>query len=128
MGDSVKQGLGDKMSEMLRNKTNLRDLNEEELQDYIDWEDGRLQSISNQIVEYFPQIMIWHTMIVSLCVIRAPIDFAVSCALFALLMRIVMVFGYYCNKKMVYITASALEIFCNFCLLFIAMGYSQYGN
>jgi len=30
------------MTEMLRNKTNLRDLNEEELQDYIDWEDGRL--------------------------------------------------------------------------------------
>jgi hypothetical protein len=30
------------MSEMIRNKANLRDLNEEELQDYIDWEDGRL--------------------------------------------------------------------------------------
>ena len=96
------------------------------MEEYENWEKNRLQSISNQIVEYFPRIMIWHTMIVSMCVIRSPVDFAVSTALFALLMRIVMVFGYYCNKKAVYISASSLEIFCNFCLLFIAMGYSQY--
>lgn len=101
-------------------------MTEDEIEEYNKWEKKRLRSISNQIVEYFPQVMIWHTMIVSMCAIRAPTDFAVSCCLFSMLMRIVMVFGYYCNKKMVYCAASGLEIFCNFCLLFTAMGYSQY--
>lgn len=115
-----------KLSKFVKEKGKLEDLNEEEREAFKKWEQQRLQSISNQIVEFFPQVMIWHTMIVSICAIRSPVDFAVSCTLFAMLMRIVMVFGYYCNKKVVWIAASGLEIFCNFCLLFIAMGYSQY--
>lgn len=111
---------------MVKDKAKLEDMTEDELAAFEKWQEQRMQSISNQIVEYFPQIMIWHTMIVSMCAIRSPVDFAVSVTLFAMLMRIVMVFGYYCNKKIVYITASGVEIFCNFCLLFIAMGYSQY--
>jgi len=99
-------------------------MTEMEMHDYIRWETRRLRSISNQIVEYFPQVMIWHTMIVSMVAIRAPTDFSVSCCLFSLMMRIVMVFGYYCNKKSVWMAASSIEIFLNFCLLFIAMGYS----
>lgn len=70
--------------------------------------------------------MFFHTIIVGFCIIRSPTDFAVGTALFAMMMRIVMVFGFYCNKKIVYIAASGMEIFCNFNLLFIAMGYSQY--
>lgn len=111
---------------MAKDKFKLDDMDDEELKAYEKWDKSRLQSISNQIVEYFPQIMMWHTMIVSMCAIRSPVDFAVSCTLFAMLMRIVMVFGFYCNKKIVYIAASGLEIFCNFCLLFVTMGYSQY--
>jgi len=114
------------VSKALQKKLKLEHMTAEELERYEKWEKGRLQSISNQIVEYFPQIMIWHTIIVSLCAVRAPVDFAVSCTLFAMLMRIVMVFGYYCNKKMVYVAASGLEIFCNFCLILISLAYSQY--
>ena len=85
-----------------------------------------MTSITNYVVEYFPQVMIFHTIIVSMCALRSPTDFAVSCTLFAMLMRIVMVFGFYCNKKLVYVGASSVEVFCNFMLLFIAMGYEQY--
>ena len=70
--------------------------------------------------------MFFHVIITGFCIIRAPTDFAVGCSLFGMMMRIVMVFGYYCNKKIVYIAASGMEIFTNFCLLFIAMGYEQY--
>jgi len=80
-------------------------------------------SISNMIVEFFPSCMIFHTIIVSLCAVRAPTDYAISATLFAMLMRIAMVFGYYTNKKLIYISASAIEVFINFMLLFIAMGY-----
>mmetsp|Transcript_15664 Transcript_15664/g.24007 ORF Transcript_15664/g.24007 Transcript_15664/m.24007 type:complete len:91 (+) Transcript_15664:436-708(+) len=90
----------------------------------MEWETKRLQSISNYIVEYFPQVMIFHTIIVSMCALRAPTDFAVACTVFCMLLRILMAFGYYCNKKTVYVGASGLEVFCNFMLIFIAMGYS----
>jgi hypothetical protein len=77
------------------------------------------------IVEYFPGCMIFHTIIVSMVAVRAPTDFAVSVTLMAMLMRIVMVFGFYANKKSVYVAASSIEVFINFCLLFICMGYAQ---
>ena len=104
----------------------MRELSEEEYEAYVQWEDSRIQSISNQIVEYFPSCMMFHTIIVSMVAIRSPTDFAVSATLFALLCRIIMVFGFYCNKKLIYIAASGIEIFMNFILLFIAMGYSQH--
>ena len=100
-------------------------MNEEEEKAYEDWEDNRLQSISNHIVEYFPSAMIFHTIIVSMVAVRSPTDFAVSATLMAMLMRIVMVFGFYANKKLVYISASSLEVVINFILLFICMGYQQ---
>ena len=67
----------------------------------------------------------FHTIIVSMVAVRSPTDFAVSATLMAMLMRIVMVFGFYANKKLIYMSASALEVFINFCLLFICMGYKQ---
>ena len=101
----------------------MRAMTDEEVDEYVKWEDQRLKSISNIIVEYFPLCMLWHTMIVAMVCVRAPTDFAVSCVLFAMLMRILLVFGYYSNKKLIYIAASSLETFINFILLFIAMGY-----
>ena len=68
--------------------------------------------------------MLFHTMIVALCVIRSPTPFALSCTIFAMMMRILMIFGYYCNKKLVYITASSIEVFMNIMMLLIAMSYS----
>ena len=68
--------------------------------------------------------MIYHTIIVAMVTIRAPTDFATALTVFAMLMRILMVFGFYCNKKLIYIGASALEMFINFMLLLIALSYS----
>lgn len=68
--------------------------------------------------------MIFHTVIASMCAIRSPTDFATACVIFSMVLRIVIVFGYYCNKKIVFIGAGALEVFINFILLFIAMAYS----
>ena len=104
----------------------MREMTNEEIDAYVKWEKNRLKSISNQIVEYYPRCMLFHTIIVSMCALRSPTDFAVSCTLMAMLLRIVMVFGYYCNKRLVYIGAGALEVFINFLLLFITMGYSQF--
>ena len=61
-----------------------------------------------------------------MCAIRSPTDFATACTIFAMIMRIVIVFGYYCNKKIVFIGAGAIEVFINILLLFIAMSYSQH--
>ena len=68
--------------------------------------------------------MIFHTMIVSMCVLRSPTDFAVSCVLFAMIIRVIMVIGFYANKKIIYLGAGSIEVFINFMLLFICMGYS----
>ena len=103
-------------------------MTDEEMVAYLEWEDQRIQSISNQIVEFFPQVMMFHTLIVGITAIRAPTDFACSLTYFAMLLRIIMVFGYYANKKIIYVGASGLEIFINFILLFTAMGYNQYKN
>ena len=70
--------------------------------------------------------MIFHTIIVGIVAIRAPTDFACACTYFAMMMRLIMVFGFYANKKIIYTGASGMEIFLNFILLFTAMGYNQY--
>ena len=113
-----------KLAEKMNANPKLRSMTDAEMSSYMEWEDSRMKSISNQIVEYFPQVMIFHTMIVGITAIRAPTDFACSCTYFAMVLRIIMVFGYYANKKIIYMGASGMEIFINFILLFTAMGYS----
>ena len=95
----------------------------EEEEAFENWDIHRLKSISNIIVEYFPSVMIFHTLIVGMTAVRSPTDFAVSITLMAMLMRIVMVFGYYTDKKAIYIASSGVEMLINFFLLFICMGY-----
>lgn len=43
----------------------LREMEEEEEKEYISWQESRLQSISNHIVEYFPKVMFFHSVIVA---------------------------------------------------------------
>jgi hypothetical protein len=43
----------------------MRDMEEEEEKEYIAWQEQRLQSISNHIVEYFPKVMFFHSVIVA---------------------------------------------------------------
>ena len=103
---------------------NLKDMEESDVEKYMAWEHNRLRSISSIIVENFPGQMMWHTIIVSMVCVRSPTDFATSITLFAMLLRILMVFGYYSNKRIIYIGAGAFETFINFILLFICMGYN----
>ena len=102
-----------------------RPLTKEEYDDYVNWEDSRLTSISNHIVEYFPQVMMFHTIIVASCALRAPTSFALACTVFAMLMRMLTVFGYYWNKKSIYVTTGSLEVLMNFMILFIQLVYGQ---
>jgi hypothetical protein len=46
----------------------------------------------------------------------------------AMLLKYVAVFGFYMNKKLIYIGSGACEVFINFMLLFIAMGYNQHNT
>ena len=112
------------MKDKIKSNPKMRDMNEEEYNAYVEWEENRLMSISNQIVEYWPSLMFFHTIFVSICAVRAPTDFAVSLVYFTVLLRVMMVFGFYCNKKIVYMGAGTVEVFANFLLLFKAMGYS----
>lgn len=58
MAKKVKQdyqyAFANKLSSAVKRKAKLDDMTEEELTAYENWEKSRLQSISNQIVEYFP--------------------------------------------------------------------------
>ena len=61
------------------------------------WEEDRLESTSTMIVEHFPKTMVFYFLAVAFCATRAPTDFVVTAAYFALIVRIIQVFGYYCN-------------------------------
>ena len=98
-------------------------LTDEDRQKYAEWEKNRLKSISSIIVEFFPKQMLFHSIIVAMVCVRSPTDFAVSSVIFAMFLRLLMVFAYYGNKRMIYLTAGAVENFINFILLFICMGY-----
>jgi hypothetical protein len=120
-------GKGTKLKKWYADKTGLaHSMAEDDIKNYDLFIKNRLKSITNHITEYFPSVMFFHTMIVSIVAIRAPTDFAVALCLFAMLMRIIIVFGYYCNKKIVYVGCGIIEAFINFVLLFIAMGYNQH--
>ena len=85
-----------------------------------------MQSITNEIVEYFPRIMMFHSIIVTFCAIRSPTDTAVVLTYFTIILRILMVFGWYCNKKFVYLCAGTAEALINIILLFITLIYTPY--
>jgi hypothetical protein len=109
-------------------KMDLLPLTNEQEEAYLKWDKDRIVSVSNQIVEYFPRVMYFHTIIVTLCAIRSPTDLCVAATYFAMLVRIIMVFGFYADKKSIYITFGGFEIFLNFILLFATMGHKQHDN
>jgi hypothetical protein len=77
-------------------------------------------------VEYFPRLMMFHSIVVAFCAIRSPTDTAVVLTYFTILLRIMEVFGYYCNKKVVYIGAGVFEALINIILFGITLAYSPY--
>lgn len=104
----------------------MKPLSDVEIEAYLKWDKERIVSVSNQIVEFFPRVMYFHTIIVTLCAIRSPTDLCVAATYFAMLMRIIVVFGFYADKKAIYITFGGFEIFLNFILLFATMSHNQF--
>ena len=105
-----------------------RAITEPEKEEYRKWEAGRLQaSISNEIVEYYPRMMMFHTIAVAICAIRSPTDVTVVLTYFSIILRLLMLFGWYCQKRQcVYLAAGAGEALINLILFGIAMAYQTY--
>ena len=105
------------------NKTYRRELTEREKRDLQQWEQNRLKSVTNEIVEYFPKVMLFHSVFVVFNAYRSPTDAAVIFTYFAIILRVLMVFGWYCNKKSIYMGFAAGEFAINCALFFITVTY-----
>ena len=103
-----------------------RELNQQEEEEFKKFEKERMQSITNEVVEYFPRIMLFHSLVVTFCAIRSPTDTAVVLTYFCVILRMLMVFGYYCKRKFVYISSGTAEALINVILFFITLTYSPY--
>ena len=85
-----------------------------------------MTSITNEIVEYFPRVMLFHTLVVTFCAVRSATDAAVVLTYFMILLRILMVFGWYCKRKCIYLVAGGCETLLNIVLFLITLSYSPY--
>ncbi len=65
-------------------------------------------------------------MLVGICAIRSPTDAAVVFTYFAIVLRLVAVFGLYCRKEIAYVPAGAGEALINIILFFITLTHSPY--
>lgn len=98
-----------------------RELSKKEEEDHKKFEEDRMKSISNEIVEYFPRIMLFHSLAVALCAIRSPSDTAVILTYFCVILHILMVFGWYCKRKFVYMASGGAEALINVILFLITL-------
>lgn len=90
------------------------------------FEKDRITSVTNEIVEYFPRVMLFHSLVVTFCAIRSPTDTAVVLTYFSIILRIIGVLGWYCKRKLIYIVAGAAEVLINVILFFITLVYTPY--
>ena len=97
-----------------------------DIDQYDKFEKDRLQSITSEIVEYFPRMMLFHSIVVTFCAIRTPTDVATVLTYFCIILRIILVFGWYCEKKIVYTACSSGEILINIVLFFITLCQNPY--
>jgi hypothetical protein len=95
----------------------------EQFKAFQKWETERVQSISTEITEGYHKHMMWYTLAVALAVSRAPTDGAVILAYVAILGRIVQVFGWYSQRKVLYMGGCGFEVFCSTILFFYAMAW-----
>lgn len=105
---------------------NDRELTKEEQEDFKKFEQNRMQSITNEVVEYFPRLMLFHSIVVTFCAIRSPTDTAVILTFFCIILRILMVFGWYCKRKFVYLASGSAEALINVILFLITLSYNPY--
>ncbi len=69
--------------------------------------------------------MLFHTIVVAICAIRSPTDVVVVLTYFTILLRLLMIFGWYCQKRAcLYLGAGAAEAFINIILFGITMAHS----
>ena len=81
--------------------------------------------MTNELVDSYPKQMLFHTIAVAICAIRAPTDVAVVLTYFTIILRLLMIFSIYCNKReCVSITCGAGEGLINVILFGIAMAYT----
>jgi hypothetical protein len=105
---------------------NEGELTQEQEEDFKKFEKDRMQSITNEVVEYYPRLMLFHSLVVTFCAIRSPTDTAVVLTYFAIILRIVMVFGWYCKRRFVYMSTGVAEALINIILFFITLIYTPY--
>ena len=101
-------------------------LNDQEEEEVKKFEKERITSVTNEIVEYFPRVMLFHSLVVTFCAIRSPTDTAVVLTYFSILLRIIGIFGWYCKRKFIFIVAGAAEVLINVILFFITFVYTPY--
>lgn len=70
--------------------------------------------------------MMFHSLVVAYCAIRSPTDTAVVLTYFTVILRIIEVFGWYCQRKFVYLAAGSAEALINVILFFITLTYNPY--
>ncbi len=69
--------------------------------------------------------MLFHTIAVAICAIRAPTDVAVVLTYFTIILRLLIIFATYCNKReCVQVVAGAGESLINIILFGIAMAFT----
>ena len=90
------------------------------------WEKQRLsKSVTAELVENFPSKMLFHTIVVAICAIRSPTDVAVVLTYFTIILRLLIIFAIYCNKRTcLAFSAGVGEALINIILFGIAMAYS----
>ena len=120
-GDAKKRGPAPK-----KPATVVRDLSDKELDEFKKFEKERMTSITNEVVEYFPRLMLFHSLAVTFCAIRSPTDATVVLTYFTILLRMITVFGWYCKRKCLYLTAGAFEGLINVVLFLITLSYNPY--
>ena len=83
------------------------------------------KSITNELVDSYPKQMLFHTIAVAICAIRAPTDVAVVLTYFTIILRLLMIFSMYCNKReCIFLTCGAGEGLINIILFGIAMAFT----
>ena len=89
--------------------------------DYDIWESKNRDSITKIVVNFFPKYFLFYVLCVGFWASRAPTDFAVGLTYSEVLVRVVQVYAYYYNNKIVTIGCIGVGAAINFLLIFTGL-------
>lgn len=89
--------------------------------DFDIWQNKNYDSITKIIVTYFPKYFLFYVLCVGYWASIAPTDFAVGLTYSEVLVRIVQVYAYYYNNKIVIAGTLGVGAAINFLLIFTAL-------